>query len=555
MRLGWPLTVATLWISLAKAQAPEILGVTNTASYVDPSLPHGGIAQGAMFTIFGRNLGPESPAVVDRFPLAKTFRGVSVRVTVGGVTLDAIPVVVWNQQVSAVLPSNTPTGNGNIQLTYNGVSSNVFPIRIVRHALGIFALNQAGNGPGVFTRAEDYLVNTLTSSARPGEAWDIWATGLGPVQGDEAAQPLPGPLGYNVEVWVGEQRAQVIYAGRSGCCAGIDQIRFIVPEGVSGCYVPVRVLVEGVPSNSVTISIDRESSACSEPGLLTRQQLQEVQQGGRLRVGAITLARSETAVTVPGFGQFVLKTDIGSATFLQYTYDQLIRSGSLVQYAESGGCYVYTFRTTRNEPPSLGELDPIRPTLLDAGPVINVRGPVGNKQLQPQGGQRGIYSAELGGGGTPPFGGGLPDYLEPGEYRVDNGGGGADVGPFQVTATLGPWIQWTNQDQLSQIPLTQPLHVTWTGGTAQDWVMITGSSSNGDAGAAFICGVPASRGSYTVPTSVLAALPPSGSIGGSPQGSLGVITLRPPISFTAAGLDQAWLTFSRAQMKSVSYTR
>ena len=54
-----------------------------------------------------------------------------------------------------------------------------------------------------------------------------------------------------VEVYVGGKRADVTYRGRSGCCAGIDQIVFTVPQGVEGCYVPVVVKTGDVVSNFV----------------------------------------------------------------------------------------------------------------------------------------------------------------------------------------------------------------------------------------------------------------------------------------------------------------
>jgi hypothetical protein len=41
----------------------------------------------------------------------------------------------------------------------------------------------------------------------------------------------------------------------SGCCAGVDQISFDVPSGVSGCYVPVAAVTNGVVSNFGTISV------------------------------------------------------------------------------------------------------------------------------------------------------------------------------------------------------------------------------------------------------------------------------------------------------------
>lgn len=510
-----------------------------------------------MFTIFGENLGPSTPVVVSQFPLSRTFQGVSVRVTVGATTVDAIPVVVWTNQVSAVLPSTTPAGDGTVQLTYNGQPSNPFPIRVVAHALGIFAINQAGNGPGVFTEAATYTVNTLTTAARPGEQWDIWATGLGAVQGDEAAGPLPGNLPYNVQVWVGGRQAQVVYKGRSGCCAGIDQIRFVVPQNVRGCYVPVTVLVEGVPSNTVTMSIDPDGGACSEPGLFTEQELTSAQQNNGLRIGTIALWRSVQTVSVPGFGEMDVSTDTGNAAFVRFDYRSLIGSTSSIQFSTLTGCYVYQFRST--EAADLNDVDPSRPTYLDAGPAINVSGPRGSKQLLPNNGVRGSYSAQLGGGGVGPIPG-QPPFLEPGQYSLNNGSGGADVGPFNFSATLAQPVNWTNKSQLNSVPLTQPLQLTWTGGGPQDYVYIVGTSMTAVSpgqyvGAAFVCGTPASSGGYTVPVAVLAALPASGQEQGLPLGFLQLETLSPPVRFTAPGLDIGNLFFGHIQTKNLSFTR
>jgi Lamin Tail Domain len=68
-----------------------------------------------------------------------------------------------------------------------------------------------------------------------------------------------------VEVTFGGQAATVLYKGRSGCCSGVDQIRFRVPAGISGCYIPVSLTVEGVVSNTTTMSIATSGSRCSDP--------------------------------------------------------------------------------------------------------------------------------------------------------------------------------------------------------------------------------------------------------------------------------------------------
>jgi len=49
--------------------------------------------------------------------------GVTIQVSVGGATLDAIMVYVAPDEVAAILPSLTPIGTGTIKVTSNGVSA------------------------------------------------------------------------------------------------------------------------------------------------------------------------------------------------------------------------------------------------------------------------------------------------------------------------------------------------------------------------------------------------------------------------------------------------
>ncbi len=87
----------------------------------------------------------------------------------------------------------------------------------------------------------DYRISTLVNAAHPGDLLFIWGTGLGPIKTSDAGAPPVGNLDVPVEVYVGNVKAAVSYQGRSGCCAGIDQILFTVPSGFQGCYVPVVV--------------------------------------------------------------------------------------------------------------------------------------------------------------------------------------------------------------------------------------------------------------------------------------------------------------------------
>ncbi len=72
-----------------------------------------------MFAIFGLRMGPDEIVIVDAFPLSTELAGTSVQATVGGVTVDCFMVFTLAGQVAAILPSDTPVGDGTITLTYN----------------------------------------------------------------------------------------------------------------------------------------------------------------------------------------------------------------------------------------------------------------------------------------------------------------------------------------------------------------------------------------------------------------------------------------------------
>ena len=74
------------------------------------------------------------------------------------------------------------------------------------------------------------LLNDLTESAHPGQTVILWGTGLGRVSGDEASGPLPGS-NFEPQIYLGGKFIKAAYAGRSGCCSGIDQISFTIQRG------------------------------------------------------------------------------------------------------------------------------------------------------------------------------------------------------------------------------------------------------------------------------------------------------------------------------------
>ena len=387
----------------------------------------------------------------------------------------------------------------------------------------------------------------------------IWGTGLGPVTGNEAAGARPGDLtDVPVEVYVGGRRADVTYRGRSGCCAGIDQIVFTVPQGVEGCYVPVVVKTGDVVSNFVTLTVSPRAGTCTD---LTGSgsQLETAQRNGNLRSGGITLVRTVTKISVPQLGSIETKADAGAASFNRFNFDDVLRaqglSGGGYTSTVLGSCTVFTARGS-----SQGPVDVVRPVDLDAGPVININGPKGVKQLtKTQGG--GGYSATFSSGtpSIPGLPGGTPaaDYLEPGTYRIDNGSGGSGanaVGAFNVSITIPQLLNWTNMDAVETVTRSNGQEITWTGGDPSGLVYIYGLSTSGATANAvssiFYCTERTSAGRFTIPSYVLLTLP---ATSGQNFGFLSVNNVVNPVPFTAPGLDVGAVTATAGSSKTVTF--
>jgi uncharacterized protein (TIGR03437 family) len=527
-------------------------GALNSASYAYVGLPNSGIAQGSIFVLFGTNMGPTTMQQVSAFPLQKTLSGTSIQVTVNGTTVDALPLYTSAGQVAAIMPSNTPVGSGKLTLTYNGAPSASIDVEVVANSLGIYTLNQAGSGPGIITDA-GYHVFSLTSSAEPGETVIIWATGLGPVDGDEAGGPLPGDMtSVPLKVWVGSQQVTPSYRGRSGCCAGLDQIVFVVPASVSGCRVPVALQVGDVVSNFVSMPVAAGGGACSDavpnaPAF----DLTKLQQQGTVAMGSLYLTRNTFSSTLPVIGTTTTTTDLGSATFEKWNYSTFNALQNPLGISTFGACTVYTFKGS-----TAGIVDPLKPTPLDAGPQITVNGPNGTKQLPQQAGDVGSYYATLGSTQQ----GGQPLYLDAGDYTI-TGPGGTGVGAFSTPIGVES-LTWTNADQVNTVQRSAGQLITWTGSDPNSTVTMTGFSiklgtaldGSDSAGATFVCTAKESDQQFTIPAAVLLSLPEGSEISGIPipTGSLSVGggTLG---SFTAPGIDYGIVTSSVSTGKTVTY--
>jgi uncharacterized protein (TIGR03437 family) len=432
-------------------------------------------------------------------------------------------------QVAAVVPSSTPVGSGTMVVTYNGTNSAPLKINVVAHDFGIFAVNQGGSGPGVLVNAITNVVNSSSASANPGDLVDIWGTGLGPVADDEAASALPGNMlpNLNLQVYVGNQQAQVMYAG----CTGLDEIEIAVPAGVTGCAVPVYVVDGGVASNFTTMSIAQSGSSCPQSGESDPSLLQIAQMNGGLRVGSVSLGRGH------GYANKIdYQSDNGSTYFLKIPAAYL---GQAVQLPAANTCEVTQFPVGTSNAISGGV-----PTGLDTGSVT-LTGPIGPYTLHPiSTGEAEIVFSPSTATASPGL---INDgtVLLPGTYTF-TAAGGKDVNAFTASITLPAKLNWTNRPTVpASIDRTQPLTINWSNGFAGALLQIVGQSQvSQGVGAQFTCWADATVGTYTVPAAVLSALPHTYSNSGIAQGSLDVTQIYTGPVFTPPGVDYATTSFS-----------
>jgi len=528
--------------ALHAAPAIYLHQVINAASYYAPGLPGGSIAQGSLFSIFGSGLGPSQGVSQNSFPLTTSFSNVSVQITQGSTTVNAIPVYVSQSQINAIMPSNAPLGWSSVWVSFNG-KSNPSPVYIVHDSPGMFTFTGTGIGPAALQNAlsDGSLVNNgYQASATPGQTEQLYLTGLGPISAPDNQAPPSGNLVTPVEVWVGGVPASIVYSGRSPCCSGLDQIDFVIPANApQGCWVPLYIRTShNTLSNFGSLAISASGGACSDP---SNSLSAAVQSGGSL--GTVTLMRMAVHEDVGVNAPVDVSDDFA-------TYSALNIAGGpfsflpFVSAPPAGTCTVYPaagdFLQTGSVPES-------PPSALDGGTQLSISGP---------GGQKSVTTTDSGA----PLGSYLPLYslrnqlyLSPGTYSVATNGG-ANVPGFTTSVSVPPALNWTNRDQIITVDRTQPLTINWSGAVSSQPVEILGVGSDlpTNSSALFFCVVPPGATSFAVPPQALSALPAARL---NPLASKDVIYLMTtsPSTFNASGLANAVTSGGYIAGKTVTF--
>ncbi len=244
------------------------MSAVNAATYqLSVAVPQSGIV-----AMFGAGMSADT-AVAQGAPLPGTLANRQVVVN------DETPAplyAVTPSQVNFLFPSAAPAGADRIAVRVADTGELIAGGTILAASTspGLFTTNQKGTGQAVAVNQD----NTLNSSANPapmGSVITLYGTGQGQVSPqvlDGMAAP-PSPPATTVAVptsdgktcttaqpsmcvAIGSAFGDVQYSGLAPGYVGLWQINVKIPQGITAAgAVPLRVLINGVPSNTVSIAV------------------------------------------------------------------------------------------------------------------------------------------------------------------------------------------------------------------------------------------------------------------------------------------------------------
>jgi uncharacterized protein (TIGR03437 family) len=207
------MALAVLFLAVAPASKaatqPVVSTVLNGASY------DAVVAPGCWVAIFGSNLA-SAPVSAPSGSLPSLLGGVSV--SVSGV---AAPLLyVSPNQINALIPIGVAIpANTVVPLSITApAGATTYNIRLTRDAPALFTRNGSGTGRAIVFDPNFQTVDTIG----PRDVVVLYATGLGPTDNS-------GRVVDNVEVYIGERGAQVLYAGVAPGIPGVYQLNVVAP--------------------------------------------------------------------------------------------------------------------------------------------------------------------------------------------------------------------------------------------------------------------------------------------------------------------------------------
>jgi uncharacterized protein (TIGR03437 family) len=249
-------------------------GVVNSATFTPNSQPGGELAGGMFINIFGERFS-STTMQAGAVPFPTSLGGTSA--SMGGFPMPLVYVSPTQlvgvtpqalTQVAAVAQS-APQTTADVVISMNGDPSPVEQVRLKPVQPLIFTQNQAGTGLGAIQNnlaGGQVELNTFDTPAEPGQVITIYATGLGATETfvpDGSAATGTNRITGDPRVTIGGITDEPLFAGLSPNSPHLYQVNATVPgNSPTGCSVTLRISVDGVTSNEVTLAVTSDGSPC-----------------------------------------------------------------------------------------------------------------------------------------------------------------------------------------------------------------------------------------------------------------------------------------------------
>ncbi|MBZ5610167.1 MAG: hypothetical protein LAP38_18045 [Acidobacteriia bacterium] len=492
----------------------------NRASQIPPTLAGGAIARGALFTIHGVRLGSS---------------GQTTLVVTQGKTSTPVQILdVQARKIEALMPRSAPLGSAGLAVVADGQPSRPFPIEVTAFNPGIFSRNGEGWGPGRIDNIAGSgarAANSTSNPARPGQHVTLVTTGMGDAK--------------EATVIIGNRSAK---SGppRATDRAGEEEITVRIPlDTERGCYVPVYLMAgPGRASNVVTMSISSRPGGC-DPGPVPLLSAE--------KIGVVALSRTRMKARRTNASDAVL--DDARIAFNATSSAPTLTPVRLLP--PTGTCTAYTssFQADADLSTSMSSIIGPGGRGLDAGATLTLNGAGASRSIGEVWRNAGSYRAHLGSASIADRRGSLPLFLEPGEF-VLRGTGGRDVGPFHVAFSVPAPFNWIDRDQISVVDRSRAPTVHWNG-TAPGQLMLIVARNVDQLTTAIgmcLCVARSSDGQLTIPPALLANVPASRDIPGTPFDELAIGSLAAKASaIQASGLNGGFVVSVYATARIVEY--
>jgi len=213
------------------------------------------VAAGSWAAAFGSFSGV-STTTASSIPLPKNLGG--VKITIEGV--DAPLYDVRSTQLTFLIPFSLTPGIHPVQITTGSATINA-SVRVISAAPGLFTKDAQLPPRGAVRNQDGVTENSSSAPAKRGDVVSIYATGQGSLSQvpQDGAAPGSTPIittRSTPQVYIGGVEAQVQFSGLNPDAPGLWQMNVTIPNSafITG-RVPVRVFMDGVDSNEVTLFV------------------------------------------------------------------------------------------------------------------------------------------------------------------------------------------------------------------------------------------------------------------------------------------------------------